>query len=91
MPFAYYTRRKLQFLRELPPRMVTRKGVFSAEAAADYSKAIGREVKIEEIQPLVNELMASNLIMRRGHGLYGIADPFVQETWREKRQLLFND
>lgn len=67
------------------------KGVFSAEAAADYSKAIGREVKIEEIQPLVNELMAANLIMRRGHGLYGITDPFVQETWREKRQLLSND
>jgi hypothetical protein len=48
-------------------------------------------VKLEDVQPLVNELMASNLIMRRGHGLYGITDPFVQETWREKRKLLADD
>lgn len=64
------------------------RGVFSVEAAADYSKAIGRDVKVEEIQPVVNELMGSNLIMRRGHGLYGITDPFVQEAWKEKQALL---
>ncbi|MES2264929.1 MAG: ATP-binding protein [Pseudomonadota bacterium] len=64
------------------------KGIFSSESAADYSKVIGREVKIEEIQPVVNEMMAANIIMRRGHGLYGVADPAVQETWREKQELL---
>lgn len=64
------------------------RGVFSAEAAADYTKAIGRDVKIEEIQPVVNELMAANLVMRRGHGLYGITDPFVQVAWKEKQALL---
>lgn len=64
------------------------RGVFSVEAAADYTKAVGREVKVEEIQPVVNELMAANLAMRRGHGLYGITDPFVQEAWREKQSLL---
>ncbi|NHZ90755.1 AAA family ATPase [Massilia sp. CCM 8733] len=64
------------------------KGVFSAEAAAHYSRALGREVKVEEIGPVVNELMASNLILRRAHGLYCVADPAVQETWREKQQLL---
>lgn len=63
------------------------KGVFSNDAAADYSKAVGREVRIEEIQPVVNELMAANIVMRRGHGLYGITDPFVQEIWREKKRL----
>lgn len=63
------------------------KGVFSNDAAADYSKAVGREVRVEEIQPTVNELMAANVIMRRGHGLYGITDPFVQEIWREKKLL----
>jgi hypothetical protein len=63
-------------------------GVFSAEAAAGYGKLLGREVKVEEIQPLVNELVAANILMRRGHGLYGVADPAVQETWRERRQLL---
>jgi hypothetical protein len=64
------------------------KGIFSAEAAAEYGRAVGREVKIEEIQPVVNELMDANIIMRRGHGLYGVTDPFVQDTWREKQQIL---
>jgi hypothetical protein len=63
------------------------RGIFSAEAATDYAKALGREVRIDEIQPMVNELLAANLIMRRGHGLYGVTDPFVQEIWREKKAL----
>jgi len=41
-------------------------------------------VRIEEIQPVVNELLADNLLMRVGHGLYDVADPFVQEIWRER-------
>ncbi len=64
------------------------KGMFSTEAAIAYSKTLGREVKVEEIQPMVNDLMDANLIMRRGHGLYGITDPFVQETWHERQKLL---
>ena len=63
------------------------RGVFSAEAAAAYTKAVGREVRVEETQPVVNDLLAANLIMRRGHGLYGVTDPFVQEIWREKKAL----
>ncbi|MCT0199307.1 ATP-binding protein [Synechococcus sp. CS-1325] len=62
------------------------KGLFSAEAAAAYGDAIGREVRVEEIQPVVNELLADNVLMRLGHGLYGVADPFVQEIWQERRQ-----
>ncbi|HPU50167.1 MAG TPA: AAA family ATPase [Burkholderiaceae bacterium] len=63
------------------------RGLFSAEAAADYSTRIGRAVRVEEIQPVVNDLLAANLIMRRGHGTYGVTDPFVQEIWREKKAL----
>jgi len=63
------------------------RGLFSADAAEAYSRAIGRQVKVEEAQPVVNELMASNLIMRKGHGVYGITDPFVQEMWRERKAL----
>ena len=63
------------------------RGVFSAEAAADYTKAVGREVRVDEIQPAVNDLLAANLIMRRGHGIYGVTDPFVQEMWREKKSV----
>ena len=64
------------------------RGVFSTEAAIDYSKVIGREIRVDEIQPMVGELLGANLIMRRGHGLYGITDPFVQEIWREKKALM---
>lgn len=63
------------------------KGLFSNDAASDYSWAVGREVRVEEIQPVVNELMAANILMRRGHGLYGVTDPFVQDSWREKQKL----
>lgn len=64
------------------------KGLFSAESAEYYSRMLGREVRVEEIQPVVNALMAENIIMRRGHGLYGIADPFVQDIWREEQGAL---
>jgi hypothetical protein len=67
------------------------RGVFSADAAADYTKAIGKDVRVDEIQPVVNELLAANLIMRRGHGMYGVTDPFVQEIWREKKALKDED
>ena len=62
------------------------RGLFSAEAAAVYSEAIGREVRVEEIQPVVNDLLAANVLMRLGHGLYGVTDPFVQEIWLERHQ-----
>jgi hypothetical protein len=62
------------------------RGIFSAEAAAAYGEAIGREVRVEEIQPVVNELLAANVLMRLGHGLYGVTDPFVQEIWRERHE-----
>jgi len=63
------------------------RGLFSAEAAADYTRSVGREVRVEKVQPVVNDLLAANLIMRRGHGVYGVTDPFVQETWRQKKAL----
>jgi hypothetical protein len=63
------------------------RGMFSATAAAEYGQAIGRLVRVEEIQPVVNDLLAANLIMRSGRGTYGVTDPFVQEIWREKKAL----
>ncbi len=62
------------------------RGIFSAEAALSYGEAIGREVRVEEIQPVVNELLAANVLMRLGHGLYGVTDPFVQEIWQERQR-----
>lgn len=63
------------------------RGLFSAEAAAEYSRTLGREVRIDEIQPVVNELLAANLIMRRSHGVYRVTDPFVEDTWLERKRL----
>ncbi len=61
------------------------RGIFSAEAASAYGEAIDREVRVEEIQPVVNELLGANVLMRLGHGLYGVTDPFVQEIWCERQ------
>lgn len=62
------------------------RGLYSAEAAADYSQTLGREVKIEEIQPVAMDLLNANLFIRRGHGLYEISDPFVKEGWLERKR-----
>ncbi|MGY2223428.1 ATP-binding protein [Pseudomonas gingeri] len=64
------------------------RGIFSIDAAAEYSKTVGREVRVEEIQPVVIALLAENIIMRRGHGIYAITDQFVQEIWLEERALI---
>lgn len=61
------------------------RGLFSTEAAAAYSVDKGRAVRVDAIQPAINELLAANLILRRGHGLYAVTDPFVREIWREKQ------
>lgn len=64
------------------------RGIFSIDAATEYSKTVGREVRVEEIQPVVIALVAENIIMRRGHGIYAITDQFVQEIWLEERALI---
>jgi hypothetical protein len=64
------------------------KGLFAGEALAAYAAALGREVRADEVQAVLNGLMDANIVMRRGHGLYGMTDPFVQEIWRERQALL---
>jgi hypothetical protein len=63
------------------------RGLFGADAVQEYTRALGREVRPDEVQSMVNDLLAANIIMRRGHGLYCVADPFVQTIWREKKKL----
>lgn len=62
------------------------RGLFSQEAAAEYTKVVGREVRIEETQPVVNVLVAENILMRPSHGCYDITDPYVREIWRERER-----
>ncbi|MEZ5658145.1 MAG: AAA family ATPase [Burkholderiaceae bacterium] len=62
-------------------------GVFSAEALAAYAQAVGRDVRVDEVQPTVNALLDANVIMRRGRGHYVVSDPFVHEAWRARPAL----
>lgn len=64
------------------------KGLFSGEALSAYGQAIRREVRADEVQSVLNELMVANVVMRRGHGLYGLTDPFVQAIWAERNALM---
>ncbi len=64
------------------------RGLFAGDALAAYAAAIGRDVRVDEVQAVLNELMDANIVMRRGHGLYGLTDPFVQEIWQERQSLL---
>ena len=64
------------------------KRLFSGEALAGYAAGLARDVRSDEVQAVLNDLMAANIVMRRGHGLYGLTDPFVQEIWRERQALM---
>ena len=61
--------------------------LFSQEAATAYTLEIGREVRVEEIQPVVNVLLADNVLMRSGHGLYDLVDPFMEQIWLERHTM----
>jgi hypothetical protein len=82
---------KVEELGELATEIFTRVAAGDGKpqnllaAAASFSAAIGRDVRIDEIQPMVNELIKTNVLIRQEHGSYGITDPMVQEIWRERR------
>jgi hypothetical protein len=62
-------------------------GLFSAEALGGYANAVGREVTVDQVQRIAEELRDANLILRKGHGIYAVTDPFVQAAWRERRAM----
>lgn len=61
--------------------------LFSASSVDYYTVAIGRAVRTEEIQPVINGLLSLGLIMRVGHGTYSVSDPEVGLVWRERKKL----
>ena len=61
--------------------------LYSTDAAAAYTRALGRDVRVEEVQKVVNALVDANLVLRRGHGQYEVADPFVLAIANEKKAL----
>ncbi len=56
------------------------RGLFSAEVAAAYSRQVGREARIEEVQPVVNQLVDDNIIMRRGMGCTASLTPSCRKS-----------
>ncbi|MFG6449689.1 ATP-binding protein [Roseateles sp. BYS180W] len=62
-------------------------GLFRTQALADYSGAMHARVDAPQVQGTVDKLVSAHLIMRAGHGLYQIADPFLRQVWREHKAL----
>ncbi len=56
-------------------------GMFSAEALDDYSARADLAADVSQVQNTIDRLIAANLIMRTGHGIYDVTDPFVREAW----------
>lgn len=60
-------------------------GLFAADALGEYTAAVGREVTADQVQRVAEELRDANVILRKGHGMYAVTDPFVQTAWRERK------
>ena len=62
-------------------------GLFSAEAINDYSEKIGMAVDTPQVQNMVDRMITANLIHRQSHGVYAVADPFVRQSWRQRKAM----
>ncbi|MDM0029093.1 ATP-binding protein [Variovorax saccharolyticus] len=62
-------------------------GLFTGEALAQYTRIVGRDVTADQVQRVAEELRDANVIMRKGHGIYAVTDPFVQGAWLERKEL----
>ncbi len=56
-------------------------GLFGSEALEKYSVETGVPVDVPQVQNTVDRLIAANLIIRTGHGIYDVTDPFVRDAW----------
>ena len=63
------------------------RGLFSADALADYGRQIGVRVEPTQVQTVADKMIAANLIAPPGHGVYKVADPFVRTVWLQQERL----
>ena len=63
------------------------RGLFATETLATFSAALGREVSPNDMTPAIEKLVSANLIVRKGHGSFEIADPFVRHVWLQHLQM----
>lgn len=55
-----------------------------ADTLAAFSKTIGRDITANDVTPAIDKLVAANLIVRKGHGIFEVADPFVKRVWQQR-------
>lgn len=63
------------------------RGLYAADTLASFSESLGREISANDMTPAIDKLVAGNLIVRKGHGSFDIADPFVKQVWQRHSQL----
>ncbi len=63
------------------------RGLYAADTLASFSESLGREISANDMTPAIDKLVAANLIVRKGHGNFDIADPFVKQVWQRHMQL----
>lgn len=59
--------------------------LFSADALDSYGEQVGMVIDTPQVQNMLDRLIAANLIHRQSHGVYAVADPFVRQTWRQRK------
>lgn len=63
------------------------KGLYSEATLDEYANEVGRKVGAEEVQRAAKALLDANLLARDGHGIYGISDPFVSESFLSRQEV----
>ena len=63
------------------------RGLYGADTLAAFSQALGRDISANDMIPAIDKLVAANLIVRKGHGNFDVADPFVKHVWLQHVQM----
>lgn len=63
------------------------RGLYAAETLTSFSESLGREISANDMTPAIDKLVSANLIVRKGHGSFDIADPFVKQVWLRHAQM----
>lgn len=63
------------------------RGLYASETLALFSESLGREITANDMTPAIDKLVSANLIVRKGHGNFEIADPFVKQVWLKHVQM----
>ena len=63
------------------------RGLYAADTLASFSESLGREISANDMTPVIDRLVGANLIVRKGHGYFDVADPFVKQVWLRHVQM----